>query len=185
MIRLILLLFIFAQNSSSSVLFVGDSITAYAGGWQDMYCKEKKVNKTNLSIGGKRTDYMLYALKKQKISSYEKVFIYGGINDIFSQVNVDTVVSNVQKMVNIINSKGSTAVVVLGYNANIISQDWIKDKVLEKSCKDKYTEYQNKLKKIKNATIIPIIKLEPSDLHDGIHPNQSGFVKLFKAIKNY
>ena len=69
MIKKILLLFIFLMSFTTpeKVLFVGDSLTCYPGGWQDMLTKKMGWKSDNISQIGKTTDWMnkklIYQLK--------------------------------------------------------------------------------------------------------------------------
>ncbi len=177
--------FSFCQENIENYLIIGDSISTYKNGWQDVVSKHYKANCTNLSIGGKTTDWMLDVLKKHLTKTethYSKVYIYGGINDMFQFTKIDSAISNVQKMVDLINSKNAKAIVIVGYDTrHVIANTWIKDKTREKECIDRYIAYQKGLLKIKNATIVPIISMTTADTHDGIHPNASGH----KKISNY
>ena len=111
-----------------SVLFVGDSITAieYDGKpvtttYPNIVKKElapKNVKVDVVAQGGRRTDWLLTNLtEKLKTNKYDRVYIYGGINDMFSSTTKQTALQNVQKMVDLIKSNGGEPYVIIGYDA--------------------------------------------------------------------
>ena len=75
------------------ILFIGDSLTCYSGGWQHQFAKGLGREYVNLSSVGKRTDWMYKTLHNQLLtySDYEMVVIYGGANDAFSSVPLSEV----------------------------------------------------------------------------------------------
>ena len=97
-------------------LFIGDSHTTYASGWQDRLCKRTGMIGTNTAVGGKRTEWMLGILKNRIDSRYDYCFIWGGANDMASQIKARDAVSNVQKMVDLCKSKGVKAIVMTGFS---------------------------------------------------------------------
>ena len=88
----------FAIRREERILFVGDSLTAYNGGWQHQLGRMLQIKYDNISKGGKRTKWMLSQLKQysHKTDRYTKVIIYGGINDSFSSVREDDTIENIQ-----------------------------------------------------------------------------------------
>jgi hypothetical protein len=87
------------RQPEEKILFVGDSLTAYSGGWQHQMSRMLHAKYTNISKGGKRTKWMVNELKKYSDNSagYTKVVIYGGINDSFSSVKEDDTIDNISK----------------------------------------------------------------------------------------
>ena len=89
------------KGEDDKILFVGDSLTAYRGGWQHQVARMLHAKYDNISKGGKRTKWMVNELNKLSDNSrgYTKVIIYGGINDSFSSVKEDETIENIQDMV--------------------------------------------------------------------------------------
>ena len=61
--KIVLLLLVVITLTSFStpplrVLFIGDSLTCFTGGWQDQVCKHFGFQSVNKSSGGKRTEWM-------------------------------------------------------------------------------------------------------------------------------
>ena len=67
-------------KEEEKILFVGDSLTAYSGGWQHQVSRMLHARNTNISKGGKRTKWMVKELSKHSDNTegYTKVIIYGG-----------------------------------------------------------------------------------------------------------
>lgn len=172
-------------------LIIGDSISAYDEGWQTLVCQRREASCMNLSSGGKTTEWMLNQLiehfKKAPYETYDKIYIYGGINDAFSLIAFDAdkqvarSVQNVQRMVDLSKMKCVNVVLIIGYDADVISDTWIKDKSLEKECVRRYKMYQDGISKISGVKIVKF-NLEHRDTFDGIHPNKKAHVKMAKTI---
>jgi len=173
---LIIFLLLIIQ-SKTKVCFIGDSLTCYKYGWQDILSKNKNYQYTNLSQGGKRTDWMLKTLKEnlEQGNRYDKIYIYGGINDCFSNVSVEKSISNIQEMVNLSTHYKSQPIIIIGYDPSMIHGR-------DSFYINKYKEFQIQLKQIKGASIIEKCKLDPTDSDDGIHLNSGGIKKFYNWI---
>jgi len=152
-----------------TAIFIGDSHTAGFGwGWQDALAKKYGFTFTNLSQGGKRTDWMLDTLKNYPKNA-DILFIYGGANDAFSQVSNQTALNNIQAMVDL--GKAKDVYVVSGYNSEKVSKpkmDFSKYPSIEK-----YDKLKKSFRNINRARIIPIWEgAESKDTDDGMHLNK-------------
>jgi lysophospholipase L1-like esterase len=188
--KYLLIIFCFAfATETNRTLFIGDSLSAYPTGWQDQLCEAKGWTKTNLAKSGKRTDWMLCQITDHLISDrkYDRIVIYGGINDVYTNVNIDSTVRTIQKIVDLANKYKIKPFVIVGYDGQVANNNtWIKDKKLEKKIKENYINYQNRLSgEIKNATIIPIIPIEKQDLFDGIHLSAQGHKTYVKYLTKF
>lgn len=190
-------------NTSEKYLIIGDSISAYEHGWQETICKNFNANCTNLSQGGKTTDWMLETVKtflKKNPSNFDKIYIYGGINDAFSYLAYDAdkvvqnSIKNINEIVYLAEARHMKVVLILGYNAKIIKNTWIKDKKLEKECIRRYAKYQEELLiamskdtllKEKKIHIITTFPLKYEDTVDGIHPSRQAHKKMADWIIEY
>ena len=169
------------------ILFVDDSITAttYQGkptGTYPLIIGRKRPDLTIdvLAIGGKTTKWMLENLPSKIANGYDRVYIYGGVNDAFSPVNLNSVVSNVQKMVDLANSNGASAYVVLGYEPNGFMEYKKMPTTRYVGTKEgyipliaRYKELQSKYLSVKDAIFVPKFQLG-SNTSDGTHPNGIG-----------
>lgn len=172
----------------TKVLLIGDSLTANPAGWQSQLCESKDWDCTNLSVKGSKTKGMLQSLKDQlaKDRSFKQVIIYGGINDIFSHVKVDTAISNVQKMINVCQLYKIKPIIIIGYDPNDINHNtWLKNKIEEAVIRDRYIEYQYKLSQLKGVKIVPVASLKKSDSNDGVHLTTDGQTRFYNQIKAY
>lgn len=184
-ILLIMILLSLSNLQVKKVIFIGDSLTSYKNGWQDIVSKNRNYQSTNLSKGGKKTSWMLLEISSylSKSNNYDKVYIYGGINDAFSFINKENSFNNIQKIVDICVSKNIKPVVIIGYDPVKVIKKTGYSYDLELKCKKNYIELQKRLLSIKNATIIPIdTTLNRLDSDDGIHLNASGHRKFSKWI---
>lgn len=165
-------------ESKLNVLFVGDSLSSGLGfTWN--YLLEKTHpdwNVEHIVEGGKRTDWMLQNLKSALgEKKYDMVFIWGGTNDMFSQISVNQAISNIQRMVDLIKQQGGQAYVLEGYDIeSVMTDDKLKPtSYCNKECmlksRDKMIEFQDKIGSIMGATIIPKVMGDKGWTSDGIH----------------
>lgn len=187
--RYVLIVFLLSFISETRTLFIGDSLSAFNGGWQDQLCVDKNWSKTNLAQTGKRTDWMLCQLTDHLISDrrYDQVIIYGGINDAYTLTNMDSTIHTVQKMVNLANAYKIKPIVIVGYKVNDVLVKTKNATLTFKKTKQQlaYETYQSRLEKeIVNATIIPAVVLERKFLYDGIHFNIAGHKEFYNLIKD-
>ena len=190
-----------------SVLFVGDSITAieYNGEpvtWTYPNIIKKELASKNVKVdvvakGGKRTDWILTNLtEKLKTNKYDRVYIYGGVNDMFSSTTKESALQNVQKMVDLIKSNGGEPYVIIGYDAETFMDEnklkptsYVPTKAGMVKLKNRYIDYQNSLADtIKGATIVDKFDIPSSMTSDGVHPTPSGqkiiAKKLLESLNN-
>ncbi len=178
-----------------SVLFVGDSHTTYAYGWQDRLCKRTGMIYTNTAVGGKTTGWMLGVLRTNISSRYNYCIIWGGANDMAGMIKPLDAVRNVQKMVDICNSKGVKAIVMTGFNPRTCVDVSRQSKAWQ-PYPARYEVFQKMLQdSIKGAQVIKshFISRKERDCGDFCcHMNASGHVKMadsmisrlnFKTIK--
>ena len=176
-----------------SVLFVGDSITAIEYNEKPITTSYPNIIKQQLSpkgtkvdvlaVSGKNTSWQLANLiQKLKTSKYDRVYVYGGVNDIFGGVSKEKALANIQKMVDLIKDNNAEPYVVIGYDAEKFMDEnklkptgdnSTKAKLIE--LKNKYIDYQNSITgNIKNANIVNKFDLSSSLTNDGIHPTPKG-----------
>jgi len=187
-LALISIFFLAFTGIETKTLIIGDSISVYANGWQDVLCKDKKLNCTNIAKGGMKTDWMVKTLKAHLKTnhSYSQVIIYGGINDIFSYVPADSVVKNVERMVALCKQYKIKPIVIIGYDPNtIIHNSWVTDRALETKLRNNYVEYQRRLMNVQGAEIIPMVPTTEADSGDGIHLSRQGHKTFAEYFANY
>jgi lysophospholipase L1-like esterase len=177
-------------EKSDRILFVGDSMTAYKGGWQHQFAKKLGYNYDNLSVPGKRTDWMLRTLTEhlKTRSDYKVCVIYGGINDGFAYTKTRSALENVQKMVDLCNAAGIKPIVIIGYDPNKIMVNLPRPMEKLEFHRNRYIEIQKLfLTELKNCKIVPMAQdIERKDSDDGVHFVASGHRKLAEWVyKNY
>ena len=178
---------------TKKILFVGDSITTIKQNGATIKSNYPYLIKRELqpkgievdvvAIGGKRTKWMLTNLiVKLKTNKYDRVYIYGGINDMFSGISEKAALNNIQRMVDAVNESGSKAFVIIGYDTKYFMDSnklrttpYVPTKLGMVALKDKYIRYQNLIPTtIKNATIIKKFNISSKLTVDGIHPTGRG-----------
>jgi lysophospholipase L1-like esterase len=181
----VLLVMGFVQKEER-ILFVGDSLSAYNGGWQHQVGRLRQIKYDNIAKGGKRTKWMLNQLKQysHKVGRYTKVIIYGGINDSFSSIKEDDTIENIQKMVDIVREMGAEPIVIVGYNPQKVIQATSYPSEIETKSRNRYIELQKRIvTDIKRCTIIPMENgIGRTDSDDGIHLKASGHRKFANWI---
>ena len=168
------------------ILFVGDSLTAYSGGWQHQLGRMLHTKYDNISKGGKRTKWMLSQLKQysHKTDRYTKVIIYGGINDSFSSVREDDTIENIQTMVDIAKKMGAEPIVVVGYNPTMVINATTYPNDIETKCRNRYISLQKRIvTDITGARIVPMTDtINRTDSGDGIHLWGQGHRKFMNWV---
>ena len=162
------------------VLFIGDSHTSNPGGWQTILSNETKMRMNNISVGGKTTGWMLERAKESIHEGLDYCFIYGGANDTYnSKITIESAVKNVQKIVNICNSKGVIPVVITGFNPLVCINT-----PENPNYKIKYSNFQNELvNKIEGANVVITHVVDRKDCWDGLcHMGPSGHRKIARHI---
>jgi hypothetical protein len=178
------------NKNPKKILFLGDSITA-----SDIsYANQVKQNLKDLDISikasvGKKTSWMLQSLiDLLKTNSYDRIYIYGGINDIFSGVSGNEALSNIQQIVDLGNSKGADVFIIEGIEPKGFMEiekmpltQYISSKDQYLPLIEKYSKFQNSLKAIKKAKLIKKFDLN-GKTSDGIHPNLEGQKNISNEI---
>lgn len=189
LLAIVLLTSLTYKTPPRRVLYIGDSLTCAAGGWQDQVSKHFGYQSLNLSKGGVRTDYMRSTLNTcfKTDSAFTRVFIYGGCNDAFSMVDLQGAVNNIQAMVDSCNRRGIEPIVIVGFNPAQVTTKTVYDAATTKRCVGRYIEFQKLMVKektgLKNCKIIPMdTTMFYSDTGDGIHFAASGHRKFSKWV---
>lgn len=181
------------KKKPKKILFVGDSLT------ENTYPSLIRRKRPDLTIdvlakGGMTTKWMLTNLPSKLFNNYDRVYIYGGVNDAFNNVPYESVQSNLQNMIDMVRESGADAYVILGYEPSGF-MDWKKMPTTRYVTKkegfipliDRYVELQKRFKGLKNATFVDKFQLSPSLTSDGIHPNGKGqeliSEKILKTIE--
>lgn len=185
--RILLILIMLAMSlPSKKYLFIGDSLTCYSGGWQEKLTRAHGAALTNHAMGGKRTDWMKRRLFADlDTATWDRVYIYGGINDAFAEVNLDSSVSNIMQCVQRCKSKGVEPIVIIGYDPLKVNLHTGYSAEVEAKCRARYCVFQSKLIAAitGRAKYIPMdTTLTRADSDDGVHLNASGHRKFSKWI---
>ena len=179
------------ENDYTNYLFLGDSIT-------DFYDLEKYYEGlpvVNSGISGNTTEDILNDMKG-RVYDYNpsKVFLLIGTNDLIHDISVDDIVSNIEKIIDEINSnKPQTQIYVESvYPVNDnLDEDMVdvrnNDDIMEineeikKYCDDNGYTYINMYDKLLDDD--GNFNEEYTD--DGLHPNSKGYEVITEEIKKY
>lgn len=177
------------------VLYIGDSHTTYAYGWQDRLCRRTGMTYINTAVGGKMTLWMLDVLRRNINKSFDYCIIWGGANDMAGMVKPIDAVSNIQEMVNVCNENGVKAIVMTGFGPKDCV-DVSGQSLAWKRYPPRYEIFQKMLQdSITGATVIKshFISRADKDCEDFVcHMKASGHIKMadsmiarlkFKTIK--
>jgi lysophospholipase L1-like esterase len=176
-------------KKGANILFVGDSMTSefyngkptstYSYLLKHKYLTDKSVD--ILAFTSMQTSWMLANLPAQLAKKkYDRVYIWGGVNDIYSGTTVAKAVANVQAMVDLVVKQGGEAYVILGYDTDKFTPDVKATSIVSR---DKYVVYQKALKdNITNATIVPEFEIESSMNVDGVHPSMAAHEIIAKEL---
>ena len=174
-------------NTTEKILFVGDSLSAIKTEtgtiitWTYPTSVRKSLPNATvdvLAIPAKQTSWMLQNLPSQLATTkYDRVYIWGGTNDMFSGVSFKAALGNIQKMVDLAISNGAKAYVIIGYDVKNMDYTrlkvtrYLKDITEYIPLIERYNEYQQQMPTtIQNAKFIGIFDLGPLTV-DGIHPS--------------
>lgn len=185
------------NKSPKSILILGDSysITPPAFTWSGLLKKElepKGIKVDVIAQGGQVTSWMLKKLTEAlKTKKYDRIYVWGGTNDGVNMAKPESVVSNLQKIVDLGKENGSDVFILKGYKVegymsadklynsggfpNISKQKW-------NTMIDNFKQVKAKInaENIKNATFIEDIDLGDKT-GDGSHPNAEAH-KIIKDV---
>ncbi len=174
-----------ASVSGKNVLFIGDSHTSYSQGWQDRLSKRTGMSYLNISSGGKTTSWMLEKLKGNVHSGFTYCIIWGGANDMAGSVKIKTALGNIQKMVDVCNSRGVKPIVMTGFSPKDCI-DVSRQNAAWKSYPKRYEIFQQMLQdSIKGAIVIKshFISRKDKDCRDYLcHMNNQGHIKMADSM---
>lgn len=181
------------DGKDESILIVGDSHSVDSNFTYSGLIKKNFPDVKILAVGGMNTQWMKNQLTKElKKNSYDKVVIWGGANDAFSLLSVPTIISNIQEMVDMVNSQGGNAYVIVGFDQKIFSKPgkygrsrYFTPKQMDEG-REKYIEIQEQIpNSISNATIIPAFDIDHSHTSDNMHGNSVAHKKVYNLVTDY
>lgn len=178
----------FKPDTARKIIYIGDSLTCYNGGWQSTVAKGLDMKFDNLSKGGKRTKWMLSTLESylKKNEFHSTLIIYGGINDSFAMTSETETINNIQSMVDLGNLYEMEVIVIVGYNPEKVNVRTTYDNATTTRCRNRYIKLQKKIQeRITGCRIVPMDNsVDRSDSDDGIHLRASGHKKFAKHVLN-
>lgn len=186
-----------------NICIFGDSIAwgfydPIGGGWvtrlKNYYMKCSDVCVYNLGISGASTETLLRRLETEIKSRNPEIIIFAiGINDsywVHSKkgyfVTLDKFKANLRKIYDI-SSKFSNKIIFIGLNdiTETLLDPWDDNISYKEEATMKYEEVLKNFCKRKKIQFIDTREfLDKKDLHDGLHPNTEGHIKIFNRVRD-
>lgn len=179
------------KDEYTNYLFLGDSITYFYD--LDKYFEGLHV--VNSGIGGNTTEDILDDMK-ERVYNYNpsKVFLLIGTNDLIHDSSVDDIASNIEKIVNEINSNEPQAEIYVEsvYPVN----DNLNEDMVDVRNNDDIMEINDKIKRYCDENDYTYINMYDKLLDDdgnfneeytddGLHPNGKGYEVITEELKKY
>ena len=179
-------------NSGNRIVFIGDSITEYWKQYDASFFSQNGY--INRGISSQTTTQISFRFQNDALKiKPKKIVILAGINDIAENngpISLDEIVINIQSMIKraldnkievILCSLLPVAIIPWNHKINPV---------------EKVVELNNRLKKISEANSIPYVDyfsnmaddtkgLPKKYSHDGVHPNEKGYLKMKVILENY
>lgn len=168
--------------SGKKVLFIGDSHTAYANGWQDRLCRRTGMTYLNASVGGKETQWMVGQARQKITNYYDYCFIYGGANDMAGNRSPVKSMKNIQTIVDLCIKAHVKPIVVTGFDP-ITCVD-VRGRDAYRGYPQRYARFQQLLvDSIRGATVVKTHYISRTDCGDFLcHMTASGHRKMSDSI---
>lgn len=159
---------------------IGDSITSY-GHWEDIFPSIKIANR---GVGGDRTDDIIRRLNSIVSVKPKKALIMAGINDIVLGREINDIVSDYIKIVNVLQDQGVEVLIQSTLECNRAKCGTMLDKVRDLNAKLKGYASEHKIIYINiNDGLTGEKKgLLNEYTYDGVHLLGGGYVKWSNAI---
>jgi lysophospholipase L1-like esterase len=169
-------------SKGASALVIGDSHTEPTNGWAEAMAKKYQFRSLGkLAKAGRKTDVMLSTLKLHLASNKAPNYIimWGGANDSYGEIPQATTLKNVQAMIDLAKSKGSTFIIVKGYDPMKVSYNFDLSKMYRGSTQSGLTKARNEYVKLlsaydkfksDNVIVVPAYTgFTRADSTDGLH----------------
>ena len=171
-----------ASVKGKTVLFIGDSHTAYSNGWQDRLCRRTGMTYLNTAVGGKQTSWMVEEARQKVTGYFDYCFIYGGANDMAGNRSPMKSVKNVQIIVDLCIKAHVKPIVVTGFDP--ITCIDVRGRDVYRGYPQRYARFQQLLvDSIKGATVVKTHYISRTDCGDFLcHMAASGHRKMADSI---
>jgi lysophospholipase L1-like esterase len=169
-------------SRGASALVLGDSHTEPSKGWFEAMAKKYRLGATaKLAKAGRKTDVMLSTLRLYLASNKapDYIIMWGGANDSYEGVPQSTTLKNVQAMIDLARSKGSTFIIVKGYDPMKVSYNFDLSKMYRGATQSGMIKARNEYVKLlsaynqfksDNVVIVPTYSgFSRADSTDGLH----------------
>jgi lysophospholipase L1-like esterase len=173
-------------TQASKIIFLGDSHTQQCE-WAELFENQQIINR---GIIGDVTEGLLKRLPTIVAIRPQKVFLMIGVNDLFVGVQQETMISNYQKIVQILQTQSPTTKIVV---QSVLP---INNKVRQTNIDNQHIASLNsKLQRLATQQKVTFIDLtaaftdknadlRPEFTFDGVHLNGNGYAAWRETIKN-
>ena len=149
--------FYMRKAKGKTVVFIGDSLSLYPGGWQEILSLKNNWLTYNLAKVGYTTPQMIGSYMDFK-QPHDIAIIYGGANDVAAGLPNSATIDNIKRLRKLAIEKGAKPIVVTGYKqAN--------DSGFQKA----YTKLKNKFWYSIPGIVVPEIYLSKGSVKDNVH----------------
>lgn len=163
-----------------TALFIGDSHTAnHNSGWQLVLSKSVGFKMINASVGGKTTFWMLEQALYRVNDNIDYCFVYGGANDMYSNMSPQTAMENIKGIARICRGHNVKCIVLTGFdpvkctrtpNPNYANKYAILQRILLNS-------------ELEGAIVVDTRVVDRVDCWDNLcHMNQTGHKKIAEKV---
>lgn len=151
------LYFMMRKAHGKTVVFIGDSLSKYPGGWQDQLTLKNNWLTYNLAKVGYTTPQMIGSYMDFK-QPHDIAIIYAGANDVAAGLPNKATVDNIKRLRKLAIEKGAKPIVVTGY----------------KQAND--SSFQKNYQKLKSmfwyslpGIVVPAITVSKDSVKDNVH----------------
>ncbi|MGF7184345.1 lysophospholipase L1-like esterase [Desulfitispora alkaliphila] len=176
------------------IIFIGDSLTvgsevAVNKRWTTIASNKLKSDHINMGINGDTTLGMVSRFDKEvEAVNLSHLFIMGGTNDIWWQIEPKVAISNIMTLVAHALHREIAPIVGIPFNINPkrVSKEWSRELDLDHIYKQ-MEQYQDDLKQGLKLLGIPYVDFSSNPevidcLDDGLHPNEKGHHLMAQLI---
>lgn len=149
--------FYFRKPKGKSVVFIGDSLSLYPGGWQDTLTHRNNWLTYNLAKVGFTTPQMVGSYVDFK-QPHDIAIIYAGANDVAAGLSNEATISNIKRLQKLAIQKGATPIVVSGYK-----------RVNDSSFQKAYGILKSKFWYRLPGIVVPTIAISKDSVKDNVH----------------
>ena len=165
-----------AKAGKKRVAVVGDSLSLFSAGWQNILSKRYGWDVDNFSKIGQTSGQALARFKALAQGNYDTVFIFLGANDTYGGINEVTTIDNLKQIIRLAKDKGAKTIVIPGI---------LSERVSSTPESVKYDDLKSKMIYLPGM-VVPVLRtVDPRDAPDGIHFGATTHKQLADLIDSW